>query len=98
MKRSKISFERLPSNLEIRTSSDRLLFAPLQLGGEWGLVASAVFKTVVSARKRRKVGSIPTRLRHSRSAEDVFGAGDQHARAAGLAPHVPVGCRRFGAG
>src|SRR5438105_2988576 len=34
-------------------------------GGEWGLVASAVFKTVVSARKRRKVGSIPTRLRHA---------------------------------
>src|SRR4051794_22946262 len=33
-------------------------------GGEWGLVAPAVFKTVVSARKRRKVGSIPTRLRH----------------------------------
>src|SRR5437764_11243715 len=33
-------------------------------GGEWGLVASAVFKTVVSARKRRRVGSIPTRLRH----------------------------------
>src|SRR3954453_14900974 len=32
-------------------------------GGEWGLVAPAVFKTVVSARKRRKVGSIPTRLR-----------------------------------
>src|ERR1700740_165327 len=32
-------------------------------GGEWGLVASAVFKTVVSARKRRRVGSIPTRLR-----------------------------------
>jgi hypothetical protein len=37
--------------------------APLKVGGEWGLVASAVFKTVVSARKRRKVGSIPTRLR-----------------------------------
>ena len=34
-------------------------------GGEWGLVAPAVFKTVVSARKRRWVGSIPTRLRHS---------------------------------
>src|SRR5438105_11868402 len=33
-------------------------------GGEWVLVASAVFKTVVSTRKRRKVGSIPTRLRH----------------------------------
>src|SRR5579872_1100776 len=33
----------------------------------------------------------------SRSAEDVFGAGDQHARAAGLAPHVSVGGRRFGA-
>src|SRR5881296_2541057 len=33
-------------------------------GGEWGLVAPAVFKTVVSARKRRRVGSIPTRLRH----------------------------------
>src|SRR5881227_1438217 len=32
-------------------------------GGEWGLVAPAVFKTVVSARKRRRVGSIPTRLR-----------------------------------
>src|SRR3982750_3619459 len=38
-------------------------------GGEWGLVAPAVFKTVVSARKRRKVGSIPTRLRH----ESVLG-------------------------
>src|SRR5207244_10577 len=38
-------------------------------GGEWGLVASAVFKTVVSARKRRRVGSIPTRLRHDDSAE-----------------------------
>src|SRR5215213_9388219 len=37
-------------------------------GGEWGLVAPAVFKTVVSARKRRKVGSIPTRLRHSTAA------------------------------
>src|SRR5437762_3021064 len=35
-----------------------------EVGGEWGLVASAVFKTVVSARKRRRVGSIPTRLRH----------------------------------
>src|SRR6266498_2556177 len=35
-------------------------------GGEWGLVASAVFKTVVSARKRRRVGSIPTRLRQIR--------------------------------
>src|SRR5436305_6477229 len=35
----------------------------LRNGGEWGLVASAVFKTVVSARKRRRVGSIPTRLR-----------------------------------
>src|ERR1051325_9226612 len=34
-------------------------------GGEWGLVASAVFKTVVSARKRRRVGSIPTRLRQA---------------------------------
>src|SRR5690348_16076326 len=34
-------------------------------GGEWGLVASAVFKTVVPARKRRRVGSIPTRLRQS---------------------------------
>src|SRR5687768_3774329 len=34
-------------------------------GGEWGLVAPAVFKTVVSARKRRKVGSIPTRLRQT---------------------------------
>src|SRR5437016_3095768 len=34
-------------------------------GGEWGLVAPAVFKTVVSARKRRRVGSIPTRLRHA---------------------------------
>ena len=32
-------------------------------GGEWGLVAPAVFKTVASARKRRWVGSIPTRLR-----------------------------------
>src|SRR6266545_3897404 len=38
---------------------------PQEPGGEWGLVASAVFKTVVSARKRRKVGSIPTRLRHA---------------------------------
>src|SRR6266511_5274141 len=37
-----------------------------QGGGEWGLVAPAVFKTVVSARKRRKVGSIPTRLRQIR--------------------------------
>jgi hypothetical protein len=35
-------------------------------GGEWGLVAPAVFKTVVSARKRRRVGSIPTRLRQAR--------------------------------
>src|SRR5688500_20151497 len=39
-------------------------------GGEWGLVAPAVFKTVVSARKRRKVGSIPTRLRHSARSEE----------------------------
>src|SRR5438093_12191941 len=38
--------------------------AAVSWGGEWGLVAFAVFKTVVSARKRRKVGSIPTRLRH----------------------------------
>src|SRR5437667_8474031 len=38
-------------------------------GGEWGLVASAVFKTVVSARKRRRVGSIRTRLRLDDSAE-----------------------------
>src|ERR1043165_3345555 len=37
----------------------------LRNGGEWGLVASAVFKTVVSARKRRRVGSIPTRLRQA---------------------------------
>ena len=29
------------------------------LGGGWGSVASAVFKTVVSARKRRRVGPIP---------------------------------------
>src|SRR5438132_7478809 len=42
-----------------------LLSALHKVGGEWGLVASAVFKTVVSARKRRKVGSIPTRLRHA---------------------------------
>src|SRR5438270_1338121 len=42
-----------------------LLSALHKVGGEWGLVASAVFKTVVSARKRRKVGSIPTRLRQS---------------------------------
>lgn len=34
-------------------------------GGERGLVAPAVFKTVVSARKRRRVGSIPTRLRQA---------------------------------
>src|ERR1044071_5511550 len=34
-------------------------------GGEWGLVASAVFKTVVSARKRRRVGSISPRLRQA---------------------------------
>jgi hypothetical protein len=31
-------------------------------------VASAVFKTVVSARKRRRVGSIPTRLRQAGTA------------------------------
>src|SRR4029078_4369000 len=37
-------------------------------GGEWGLVAAAVFKTVVPARKRGRVGSIPTRLRQPRSA------------------------------
>jgi len=41
-------------------------------GGEWGLVAPAVFKTVVSARKRRKVGSIPTRLRHVRGTPRYF--------------------------
>jgi hypothetical protein len=46
-------------------SGSLLLSAPLWVGGEWGLVASAVFKTVVSAWKRRKVGSIPTRLRQA---------------------------------
>src|SRR5438105_5489877 len=51
-------------------------------GGEWGLVASAVFKTVVSARKRRKVGSIPTRLRHVGEA----------VRYEWSAPVAPLGC------
>src|SRR5436190_19510196 len=47
-------------------------------GGEWGLVAPAVFKTVVSARKRRKVGSIPTRLRHIGGQGSAFGGQDHH--------------------
>src|SRR5437762_772056 len=57
-----------------------------EVGGEWGLVASAVFKTVVSARKRRKVGSIPTRLRH-RESKDVRMLGCGSYRPTSLHPY-----------
>src|SRR6476659_10219084 len=66
-------------------------------GGEWGLVASAVFKTVVSARKRRRVGSIPTRLRHRARPGALVGKAfhrivarvRQASRPATTAPHAP---------
>src|SRR5437588_3123753 len=68
----------LPFNIQHRTFNI-LVILSARRGGEWGLVASAVFKTVVSARKRRKVGSIPTRLRQSGVGHDCvvpnFGRG-----------------------
>src|SRR5438105_7880832 len=69
----------LRSAFRMRSRYCVLSSAPQKHGGEWGLVASAVFKTVVSARKRRKVGSIPTRLRQSGVGHDCvvpnFGRG-----------------------
>jgi hypothetical protein len=64
----------------------RVIRAALHLGGEWGLVASAVFKTVVPARKRRRVGSIPTRLRQVRSAEGGAQEGRERPIAFALCP------------